>query len=367
MSEEAGQKIEADQISMTSFMEKVRFHYGRGKGHLLAYAWNRFRWHNYPRWRVVADFPLHVDVEISSLCNMRCPMCYTTTQLFKDRVRRTMMDFELFKKIIDECARRGLFSIRLSLRGEPFAHPRAVEMLRYAKRAGIQEVSTLTNALKLDEKMFEQLVDEGLDWLTISVDGWGETYEKIRRPAKWDDVYRKIRNFAEIKRRKGSLKPVVKVQSIWPAIQDDPDEFYRLFRPYADEVASNPLIDFLREDQEITTLDHFTCVYLWQRLSLGADGKILLCQCDDMEEMVLGDARKDSLHEAWHGEKLQAARRLHEEHKGHLTLKPCKVCTYPRKKETVGEARIGGRTVPVERYVGRDQQIGPKDKKESPA
>lgn len=45
-------------------------------------------------------------------------MCYTVTDKF--RVKRKFMDFELFKKIIDECTKHSIFSIRLSLRGEPF-------------------------------------------------------------------------------------------------------------------------------------------------------------------------------------------------------------------------------------------------------
>ncbi len=355
-------KIEKDQIFLTNYKDQLRFHYLRGKGHLLAYAWNRFQWHNYPRWRRVARYPLHLDVELSSLCNMRCPMCYTTTQQFKESVDRAMMDFGLFKKIIDESARHGLFSIRLSLRGEPTAHPKMVEMLRYAKAAGIKEVSTLSNGLKMNEEVFEQLLEGGLDWLTLSIDGWGETYEKIRFPAKWEEIYRKVRAFHAIKRRKGSAKPVIKVQSVWPAIERDPAYFYNLFKPYVDEVASNPLIDFLREDSDIEYVEDFTCQYLWQRMSVGADGNIMMCQCDEMEEHVLGNAAKESIYEVWHGAKMSAIRRIHLEGKGPRTLKACKACIYPRARESAEPVALNDQVVRVERYTKRDQRIGPKDR-----
>jgi len=352
-----GKQIEKDQIFLTNLASRARFHYLRGKGHLCSYLWNRFQWHNYPRWHKVARFPLHVDVEISSICDMHCPMCYTSTELYKKRVNRTLMDLELFKKIIDECSRYGLFSIRLSLRGEAFVNRHLVEMLKYAKAKGIKEVSSLTNGLKLDEEAFRELIDAGLDWLTVSIDGWGKRYESIRIPAKFDDIYNKVKNYSLIKEKKKSAKPVIKIQSIWPAIQEDPAYFYRLFKPYADEVASNPLIDFLREDRDVQYVDDFCCVYPWQRMSIGADGHVLMCQCDDMEENILGDVRKDSIYDIWHGEKLNDVRRLHMERKGHLMLEPCRHCAYPRRKEFKEEASIDYRKVKVDKYTGRKDDI----------
>lgn len=350
-------KIEKDQIFLTDLRTRARFHYLRGKGHLFAYLKNRFQWHYYPRWAHVSRYPLHLDVELSSLCNMRCPMCYTTTQLFKERVDRKMMDFDLFRKIIDESVANGLFSIRLSLRGEPTAHPRMAEMLRYAKTAGIKEVSTLSNGLRLDEKLFEEFVRGGLDWLTLSIDGWGETYESIRKPARWVDMYRKVQSYSDIKRRLGSAKPVIKVQSVWPAIASDPQYFYNLLSPYVDEVASNPLIDFLRQDKEIEYLPDFTCQYLWQRMSIGADGNIFMCQCDDMEEHVLGNAARESIREIWRGKKMSAVRRVHLEKRGAQTYAACAACTYPRSKEADQTIRLNGREVAVEKYKNRDQNI----------
>ena len=81
-------------------------------------------------------------------------------------------------------------------------------MTRYAKEKGILEVSTLTNGLRLNPEQFEEMVDAGLDWLTISFDGMGETYERIRKPAKFDDAVEKIRQYDAIKKRRGTQKPV---------------------------------------------------------------------------------------------------------------------------------------------------------------
>ena len=74
----------------------------RGNGHLFSYIKNRIQWHFLPRIQKVNDFPLHVDIEISSACDLNCPMCYTTTEEFKNKVGRAFMDFELFKKILKQ-------------------------------------------------------------------------------------------------------------------------------------------------------------------------------------------------------------------------------------------------------------------------
>jgi wyosine [tRNA(Phe)-imidazoG37] synthetase (radical SAM superfamily) len=55
------------------------------------------------------------------------------------------MDFELYKKGIDECAENELYSIRLSWRGESTLNPKLVDMIAYAKKRGIKEVSFITN------------------------------------------------------------------------------------------------------------------------------------------------------------------------------------------------------------------------------
>ena len=350
-------KINKVQFSLGSKLKDLKFHLNRGRGHLLRYGWNRFKWHYYPRLGIVARFPDHVDIELSSACDMKCPMCYTTTPEFKKMVPKKLLDLELFKKIVDECARHGTYSIRLSLRGEPFLNRDIVEMARYAKEKGIKEVATLTNGLKLTPEIFEQMLDAGLDWMTISFDGMGETYERIRKPAKFDVAVEKIRQYHEIKKRRGSEKPVVKIQSVWPAIADDPQAFYDLFEPIADQVFSNPLVDYLNKDADIKYDDDFTCPVLWQRLVIGSDGAVFLCINDEYGKHVIGNVREQSLHELWHGPRMQAARRIHRNKQGVEQIELCRECHLPRKTEAA-QTQVDGREITVDNYANRAQEVG---------
>lgn len=339
--------------------DKIKFDYKRGKGYLLRFLVNRFKWHYYPRLHYVSDFPDHVDVEISTLCNMQCPMCYMRTEEFQDNVKKQFMSFELFKKIIDECAEHNVYSIRLSLRGESFIHKDIVKMIKYAHDKGIKEISSLTNGLALTPQLFEKVMEAGLTWLTISIDGVGEKYESIRKPAKFKDILRKVKKFKEIKESKNSVKPVIKVQSIWPAIKNNAEEYYETFAPFVDNIASNPLIDYLGKDNKskIEYEEDFDCPVLYQRMAIGSDGRVLLCSNDEKGRHILGDANKQSLHELWHGEKIQKVRELHKRHVGYKKIEACKKCYLPRKTKKA-EERKGDKKISIEKYTKRKEIIG---------
>ena len=352
-------KINKGQIRLTSRKKNLKFEINRSKGHLFSFIINRIRWHLFPRIHHVSEFPSHVDIELSSLCDLNCPMCYTTTDEFKKNVNRKILDFELFKKIIDECVKYNLYSIRLSLRGEAFLNPHIYDMIEYAKKSGIKEISSLTHGGHLDEEKFERLIKSDLDWLTISFDGVGEMYNKIRAPLKFEDMVNKIKRFKEIKKEKGVSKPVIKVQTIWPAISKNPEEFYNTFNPHVDQVASNPLIDWLFKDtmDDKIFIEDFTCPQLWQRLLIGADGKVMLCGNDELGAHIVGDINTETVYQVWHGKKLEKARKIHLDHEGVKQINICKNCQLPRK--TVREkTNINGRAVNIDNYINRSQKIG---------
>ena len=349
-------KINKGQFVLSK-LDKIKFNYKRGKGYLLRFLLNRFKWHFYPRFHYVAKFPDHVDVEISSTCNMRCPMCYTITEEFQKKVKRQFMSFELFKKIIDECVKYNVFSIRISLRGEPFIHPEVIKMISYAHNKGIKEISSLTNALALTPELFGQALQAGLTWLTVSIDGVNEVYEKIRIPAKFKDIVNKIKKYKEIKNKHRTIKPVIKIQSVWPAVKDNVQEYYDTFHSYVDNIASNPLIDYLGKDKEIEYEANFDCPVLYQRLAIGSDGSVLLCSNDEMNEHVIGNVNKDSLYDIWHGDKMQKIRDLHKQHIGYKENLICRKCYLPRKTQKTKEKGIN-KNVVINKYTNRKEEIG---------
>jgi radical SAM protein with 4Fe4S-binding SPASM domain len=341
---------------MDTLEREARFEACRGAGWEADYAEYRRNWSRYPKEQIISDYPLLVDIELSSLCNLRCPMCYTITDEFKEQVNATRMDWALYTRIIDEIGGK-VPAIRLSLRGEATLHTRFVEAIRYAKDHGIKEVSTLTHGGKLTAVYFKKMVDAGIDWITISVDGVGATYEQVRKPLKFSDLMSNLREIKRIKDERGLLRPVIKIQGIWPTIRNDPKEYYDTFEPISDLVAFNPLIDYLGKDSDIEYLDNFTCPQQYQRLVIGADGRVMKCSNDEENREVIGDANRETVHQIWHGEKMQQVRELHKRPRGFMESAVCRKCYLPRKTLNE-EASIDGRTFVVQNYVNRSQAIG---------
>lgn len=351
-------RINKDQICI-SRLKDLKFNFKRGYGNMMAYLTNRVRWHLFPRLHYVSNFPIHLDIETSALCNMQCPMCFTNTDKFRDTIDKGFMDFELFKKIIDEAVNCNIYSIRISHRGEPFMNSRVIDYIRYAKDAGVKEVSSLTNILALTPELFEQSMKAGLDWLTISFDGLGKTYERIRKPAIFEESVRKIKEYKRIKDTAKSYKPVIKIQSIWPAISGCADEYVKLFDPYVDAITSNPLIDYLRNDgpEQIEYWNNFDCPTPYQRLTVLFNGLVPYCHNDEYNNFIVGDVNKDSIRNIWKGSKMAEVRRLHRQGRGISTLGACKRCFLPRKAESVVEY-LGDKKVVVEKYTNRTEEIG---------
>jgi hypothetical protein len=82
-----------------------------------------------PRW------PDIVQIESTNLCNAKCVFCP------RDEMHRRqgVMDFDLFRKVVDECAALGITHVRVHNYGEPFLDKQLVEKVRYAKSKGIRK------------------------------------------------------------------------------------------------------------------------------------------------------------------------------------------------------------------------------------
>lgn len=333
------------------------FHEKLSKGWEGEYKEYRKAWEFYPRNKEVRDYPILVDMELASNCNLTCAMCYTVTDEFKASVKRKLMDFELYKKVVDQVAGK-IFALRLSWRGESTLHNKFIEAVSYAKMKGIKEVSFLTNGSMLTLDYFKKLAEAGADWITVSFDGLEEEYNKIRQPLTYKETLEKLRDIHEFKKNNCLEKPVIKVQGVWPAIRKDPEKFYNTLAKVTDLVAFNPLIDYLGKDSNIIYEENFTCPQIYERMFVSSTGEVMMCCADGYGEEVVGDANQESIHEIWHGEKLQRIRGLHNKKNGFLEVPICGKCYYPRKTEVDEVANINGRSILVENYINRKQVIG---------
>jgi len=117
--------------------------------------------------------PRLITLGITDYCNLRCQMCpFQQSELEKD-----VLPFDLIKKIIDEVSGFAYY-IALCGRGETLLHPDLFKIINYIKTRGLV-CAIGTNGTLLEEKA-EELINSGVDILNISVDGIGETHDRIR-------------------------------------------------------------------------------------------------------------------------------------------------------------------------------------------
>lgn len=349
--------INKGNYSMDSQAREAKFEAYKGEGWDDEYKTYRDDWVRLAKTKTISDYPLLVDLELASVCNLKCPMCYTISPEFRKMVNVKLMDFDLFKKVIDEIGGK-VPALRLSLRGEATLHKKFAECIEYAKSNGIKEVSTLTHGGKLDIEFFDKIVKAGIDWITVSIDGMGEQYEKVRKPLKFNDIVAKLTEIANYKKENNVHRPVIKIQGIWPALKHNPQEYYDTFRDISDLIAFNPLIDYLDRDEDIAFMDSFSCPQQYQRLVVGADGLVMKCSNDEENQEVVGDLNSQTVHEVWHGDKMNAVREMHKDNKGFMNSEVCKKCYLPRQTRSDETGIVDGREFIVHNYVNRSQIIG---------
>ena len=182
--------------------------------------------------------PLSVDIEIAAICDLACPHCSREFLVTPDK----LINFDLYKSIIDQAVKLDVPSVKLIWRGEPLLHPKVKELIQYAKESGIIEVIINTNGTNLDKKKANELIDSGLDQLIYSFDGGTkETYEKMRpgrfKKNKFEDVYNNIKNFSKIKKLRNTKFPITKIQMIMTKdTRNEIDNFHKIFNSIVDDV-----------------------------------------------------------------------------------------------------------------------------------
>ncbi|MFA5272450.1 MAG: radical SAM protein, partial [Candidatus Omnitrophota bacterium] len=122
--------------------------------------------------------PFHVQIDLTDYCNNNCLACWCNSPLLEEKKhsdqQKHSLPFELAKELMDNLSEMGTQEIYFSGGGEPFCHPRIMDILAYAKKKGFV-CYVNTNFTLLDKDKINKLVDLGVDHLTVSI--WAATAE----------------------------------------------------------------------------------------------------------------------------------------------------------------------------------------------
>lgn len=316
-----------EAISNGKKLQTIKYNVINESHKSFAYQDYRQQWDKNPKKNIVNRFPIHLDIELNSHCNLRCIMCF---QSFAPPAKG-LMSWKLYTKLIDEGAKKGLRAIKLQYRGEPLLYPKIVEAVEYAKKKGIIDVMFNTNANLLTEDMSQKLIKAGLDKLICSVDGYNKQfYEKIRRGGKWNTVLKNIKQMQKLKQELNSKTPDVRVQMLkFDWIKNGAQhvkEYIEFWKTIVDDIGVDYCNDYdYSKINDILICSDFKCSSPWQRLFIMWDGQVRLCCGDIYGQYPLGNAKKDSIEKIWKSAKVKYARETNRTGRSHL-LEICNSC-----------------------------------------
>ena len=318
-----------EKIEVTSFLlGKEARNSGGGnmyKGAMIPEPINILSWEEYrQKWslgeerKILTEFPLHLDIELTSQCNLRCKMCWQNG-LLKDE-QQGLMEESVFKKIIDEGLQHGLQAIKLQSRGESTLHPRIADFAKYAKDAGVRDVQLTTNGMVFwkKQKRLEDLLISGIDKLIFSIDAaHDESALEIYGAGNVPNVREIVKSAFLLRRNLGQKKPEIRVQASFSPPQAEQEVIAKLREefPEANELMADKVwitdvnvegIADLRRGFEL-----LPCSFLWTRLVVFWDGAVTLCCRDYNNAHRLGNVNHQSIQEIWLGEKMMGLRHAH--------------------------------------------------------
>jgi len=282
--------------------------------------------------------PISAHVDISSLCNYRCSFCFQAdTQGMKDvGLKRGWMEFEMFKKIIDDF---NLFpdkikKIKIGNHGEPTLHPQVAEMVDYARKSNKADiVEMFTNGSKLEPNLNEKLVKSGLQRINISLEGLSDQryLEVAGVKQDFNAIIEGVRSLYEIKERERSdLKIYVKIADQAHALKGSNDikftlsdeekkYFYDTFTPICDEIFVEKVVPQWAETQldkqnEVGETGMYgqkikawkdSCPFIFMYMHFNCDGTVSPCTLDWPRKVVIGNVKDESVFDIWNGSKLR--------------------------------------------------------------
>ncbi len=303
--------------------------------------------------------PKQLYLEVINRCNSRCATCPLT---FDPHEVAHALTWAEFLRITDQFP--ALERVVLHGIGEPLMNPALPRMIRHLKDRGAYVLFN-SNAILLNGKRVDALIESGLDEIRVSVDGaTPETYFKLRGVKAFPRVIANVRRFIERRQELGVGWPRI---SLWMtgvranlaelpelielAAEIGVDEVYLQRMTYFGEgLATADQAIYRTEDPELLALidraerranelglrfsgagevhpresldaDHADhpwqdCRRPWRLTYITANGNVLPCCIAPFtgvpyREILLGNVQESSVAEVWNGASYRAFRQAH--------------------------------------------------------
>jgi radical SAM protein with 4Fe4S-binding SPASM domain len=270
----------------------------------------RRRWDEAKNFKSLPPFPIHVDYELKSACNLRCPMCPMALRK-PQSAPKAELSFSLAKDLIDEGVCLGQASMGFGGLWEPLISPHIASLVSYGREKGLADAMMSTNGYYLAPDISKSLIEAGLTRLMVSLDAATEkTYRLMRPGSDFERVESNIESFIQERQKAKSRLPLLRLsfcftkanEAEWPL-------FYERWKGRADFFSLQNYGRFGSEAPALFPANKFVpapsglCAQPFKRLLVRHDGTVLPC-CDlSGLALSLGNASR-GLKNIWEGEAL---------------------------------------------------------------
>ena len=271
--------------------------------------------------------PFALYIEPSDKCNFRCKFCPTSDlKLMQATNGRNYgnMDFNLYKKVIDECSEfeDNIKLLSLHKDGEPLLNPMLPQMVEYAKKScKFDKIATTTNAYLLNNELSLKIIDAGLDRINISIEGINEEqYFNISNvKIDFNKLVNNIKFFYENKKQ---CEVSIKIPGN-NLSDDDKKKFYDIFGNICDLIFIENIVaswsSFDISGLEIDTGMSLygkqvnkvsVCSQSFYSMAINSNGMVSPCCADWARKVIIGNAYNERLKDIWNGEELLNLQKL---------------------------------------------------------
>jgi radical SAM protein with 4Fe4S-binding SPASM domain len=297
------------------------------------------------------SWPIHMQVEVTNYCDLRCPVCPTGMGIL-DRPK-AMLDVDMYARLMDEVGPYLLTALLWGW-GEPLVHPQFAELIRITRSHGVLPILSTNGQNLHDERVQEDLLRQPPEHLIVAIDGLtDQTNSRYRIGAKLAGALEGVGRLARRKRDRGQQLPVLHMrymvmqhnQHERPDVErfaaDNGFEFLTIRTLMAigdDGVALDTLLPtdpryqaYEVEGDKPRPRDDFACQYAFCFPGLQADGTVVPCDQDFRGSHAYGRFGDGvSFADLWFNQKARQLRRTIRADRHALST--CRNCPFADRK-----------------------------------
>ena len=296
---------------------------------IIKYLIFRYKFYIAGKNKINLGYPPYLLIEPVSTCNLRCPFCFQTDKSFTKKPFMGVIDFDFFKKLIDQADKLETGAITIASRGEPTMHKQYIEMLEYInQKENIFEIKTNTNGTYLTEKMCHAIFKNNVTQVVVSSDHYiKEDYERLRLGSNFEKVVKNVDMLFNIRKEfYPDSFTEIRISGIDNERNLDREKFKNFWIKRCDHVtASFPLERWNTYENEVLPNIKDPCENLWDRMYVWFDGKVNPCDADYKSYLSYGSAKEYDLKKLWNNKVISKTREQHTQ-KNRNEINPCDRC-----------------------------------------